>query len=91
MSKKKLSVEERCALIDRVSRWCFDNSECWELDDIGTGLAYLFWAIADEADAAPFETDTEIIEDFYKPLIDCLKANPNGLWDELVEGGFITK
>ena len=31
------------------------------------------------------------VGDFYKPLIDVLKANPNGLWDELVEGGFITK
>lgn len=84
-----MKAEERCALVNRVAEWVQDNTECWREQNIGVGLAYLFWAIADEADAAPFETCKDTIGDFYKPLIDLLKANPNGLWDELVREGFI--
>lgn len=91
MSKKNLTAAERCDLIARTAEWVSDNTESWSEGNIGTGLAYLFWAIADRADGAPFETDTDVVGDFYKPLIDVLKANPNGLWDELVEGGFITE
>jgi len=91
MSKKNYTAAARCDLIARTAEWVFDNTEIWSERNIGTGLAYLFWAIADRADAAPFEADTEIIGDFYTPLLNILKANPNGLWDELVEGGFITE
>jgi len=91
MSKKNYTAAARCDLIARTAEWVFDNTEIWSERNIGTGLAYLFWAIADRADAAPFEADTEVIGDFYKPLLNILKANPNGLWDELVEGGFITE
>ena len=41
---KYYTHEERCNLIARVASWCFDNTESWEPDNIGTGLAYLFWA-----------------------------------------------
>lgn len=88
MSKKKLSAEERCALIDRVSRWCFDNSECWELDDIGTGLAYLSWAIAAD-DGEPFDFLTKELPGYYAKFRELLQSNPNGLWAELVEREFI--
>ena len=91
MSKKNLTAAERCDLIARTAEWVSDNTETWSEGNVGTGLAYLFWAISDRADGAPFETDTDVVGDFYKPLINVLKANPNGLWDELVEGGFITE
>lgn len=88
MSKNKLSAEERCALIDRVSRWCFDNTESWELDDIGTGLAYLSWAIAAD-DGEPFDCMTGLMPDYYGKFRELLQSNPNGLWQELLEEGFI--
>ena len=31
------------------------------------------------------------VGDFHRPLIDVLETNPDGLWGELVEGGFTTK
>ena len=88
MSKEKLSAEERCALIDRMSTWCFDNSESWELDDIGTGLAYLSWAIAAD-DGKPFDFMSKEIPDYYKKFKELLQRNPNGLWRELLDRGFI--
>ena len=91
MSKKNLTAAERCDLIARTAEWVSDNAESWSEGNVGTGLAYLFWAIADRADGAAFDASETTIGGFYRPLIDVLKANPNGLWDELVEGGFITE
>ena len=91
MSKKSYTAAERCDLISRTAEWVSDNTEAWSEENVGVGLAYLFWAIADRADGAPFETDTDAVGAFYEPLLDILKANPNGLWDELVGGGFITE
>ena len=88
MSKRKLSAEERCALIDRVCRWCFDNTVSWEVDDIGTGLAYLSWAIAAD-DGEPFDFMTKVMPDYYQKFRELLQRNPNGLWAELAEEKFI--
>lgn len=84
---KNCSAEERCALADRVARWCYDQTECWAPDRIGLGLAYLFWAIAAD-DGQPFDT-TIGPKDEYGELVMLLKSNPNGLWDELVAAGAI--
>ena len=43
---KKLSAPKRVDLINRVARWCYDQTESWQTQSFGTGLAYLFWAIA---------------------------------------------
>ncbi len=88
MSKKKLGAEERCALIDRVCDWCFDNTESWEVGDIGTGLAYLSWAVAAD-DGEPFDFLTKEIPDYYRKFKELLQSNPNGLWQELVERNFV--
>ena len=53
--RTKLVAEQRCELIRRVADWCFDETESWEPDNIGTGLAYLFWAIASPDKGAPFD------------------------------------
>ena len=84
-----MNAEQRLELIQRVADWCYDQTECWGPDRIGLGLAYLFWTIAAD-DGQPFDT-TIGPKDEYGELIKLLKANPNGLWDELVEGGFITE
>ena len=88
MNKKKLSAEERCALIDRVCHWCFDNSASWDLDDIGTGLAYLAWAIAAD-DGEPFDFMSKELPGYYAKFKTLLQSNPNGLWDELVSLNFV--
>jgi hypothetical protein len=87
--KKEYATEERCALLDRVAQWCFDQTNSWEPDNIGIGLAYLFWAIASPGRAVPFDATLENSGGAYKTLVRILKDNPNGLFKELVEGGFI--
>jgi len=86
---KTYTHEERCALLDRVALWCLDSTESWELNNIGTGLAYLFWAITSPGRVAPFDATLENSGGTYKTLVRILKDNPNGLFEELVEGGFI--
>lgn len=86
---KYYTHEERCDLIARVASWCFDNTESWELNNIGTGLAYLFWAIASPDWVAPFDATLENSGGTYKELVRILQSNPNGLFEHLVEGGFI--
>ena len=82
-----MSAQERIDLINRTARWCFDNTESWAVQNIGTGLAYLCWAIAD---SGTFDISLEAGgHGTYEELIRLLKANPNGLWETLVEGGFI--
>ena len=80
--------EERCALIDRVATWCFDNTQSWEFDHVGEALAYLFWAIAAPRSGSVLDASPEHSGD-YDRFVDLLKTNPNGLFEELVEGGFI--
>ncbi len=80
--------EERCNLIDRVASWCFDNTQSWEFDHIGEALAYLFWAIASPRSGGALDASPEHSGD-YDRFVDLLKTNPNGLFEELVEGGFI--
>ena len=84
---RNLCAEERCALADRVARWCCDETESWGHGRFGEGLAYLFWAIAAD-DGQPFDT-TIGPQDEYAELVQILKANPNGLWDELKATGAI--
>ena len=84
----KLSAQERCDLIDRICDWCFDNTESWELDDIGTGLAYLTWVIAAD-DVEPFDFMTKELPGYCAKFKELLRSNPNGLWQELIEGEFI--
>ena len=78
---------QRLKLIRRVADWCYDQTESWAPDRIGLGLAYLFWAIA-AADGQPFDT-TIGPQDEYAELVQLLKSNPNGLWDELRACGAI--
>lgn len=83
---KNCSAEDRCALADRVARWCYDQTESWGHGRIGEGLAYLLWAIV-SADGLPF--DSTLCPEDYAELVLILKSNPNGLWDELVAVGAI--
>lgn len=87
MSGKRLTAEQRLELIRRVADWCCDNAESWAPDRIGLGLAYLFWAIAAD-DGQPFDT-TIGPKNEYAELVRILRANPNGLWDQLVAIGAI--
>ena len=82
-----MNEEQRLELIRRVADWCYDNTESWAPDRIGLGLAYLFWAIAAD-DGQPFDTTIGPKEE-YAELVRILKANPNGLWNELVAIGAI--
>lgn len=81
-----LSNKERVDLINRVARWCYDQTESWQEQYIGVGLAYLFWAIAANDDQ-PF--DTTVMPEEYADLVAILKSNPNGLWDEIRSIGAI--
>ena len=81
-----MTSNQRVDLLNRVARWCYDQTESWQGHSIGMGLAYLFWAIAAN-DGQPF--DTTIYPEQYAELIKILKSNPNGLWDELVAIGAI--
>ena len=82
-----MNAEQRLELIRRVADWCYDNTESWAPDRIGLGLAYLFWAIAAD-DGQPFDT-TIGPKGEYAELVRILKANPNGLWDQLKAIGAI--
>ena len=82
-----MNADQRLELIRRVADWCYDQTESWAPDRIGLGLAYLFWAIA-AADGQPFDT-TIGPQDEYAELVQLLKSNPNGLWDELRACGAI--
>ena len=86
--RTKLVAEQRCELIRRVADWCLDETESWEPNNIGLGLAYLFWSIAD-ANGEPFDSTLFQNEGGYSELVKLLKKNPNGLWDELVKEGFV--
>ena len=87
---KYYTHEERCNLIARVASWCLDNTESRELNNIGTGLAYLFWAIASPGRVVlPFDATLENSSSTYKELVRILQSNPSGLLEHLVEGGFI--
>ena len=88
MKRTEYTPEARCALIDRVADWVYDNTESWEPDNIGLGLAYLFWSIAD-ANGEPFDSTLFKTDEGYSELVKLLKQNPNGLWEELVKEGFI--
>ena len=81
-----LRAEERCALADRVARWCYDQTESWGHGRFGEGVAYLLWAIAAN-DGRPF--DSSLCPKDYAELVLVLKSNPNGLWDELANVGAI--
>ena len=87
MSGKRLTAEQRLELIRRVADWVYDRTESWAPDRIGLGLSYLLWAIAAD-DGQPFDT-TIGPKDEYAELVRILKANPNGLWDQLVAIGAI--
>ena len=81
-----MTAQERCALADRVARWCYDQTESWGHGRFGEGIAYLLWAIV-ASDNLPF--DSTLCPDDYAELVLILKSNPNGLWDELVAVGAI--
>lgn len=86
----KIHASNECvALIDRVAQWCFDQTESWEPDNIGVGLAYLFWAIASPGTVVPFDATLENSDGTYDELVRILESNPNGLLKELIDGGFI--
>ena len=81
-----MNVEQRLDLINRTAQWCFDQTESWGHSRFGEGMAYLLWAIAAN-DGQPFDSTT--CPKDYAELVLILKANPNGLWDELVAIGAI--
>ena len=81
-----MNSKQRLDLINRVAKWCYDQTESWGHGRTGEGLSYLFWAIAAN-DVQPFDS-TACPED-YAELVLILKSNPNGLWDELVTIGAI--
>ena len=81
-----MTSKQRLDLITRVAVWCFDHTESGEGIGGGTGLAYLFWAIAAN-DGQPF--DTTIYPEQYAELVQILKSTPNGLWDDLAAIGAI--
>ena len=85
---EKLSAQERCQLSERAAHWCFDNTESFDDKNVGIGLAYLLWSIA-AGDGHPFDATLENSFGLYKELVRLLRANPNGLMKELIEGGFI--
>ena len=89
MNKKIYTPEQRCDLANRVAQWCFDNTNSWEQDNIGTGLAYLLWSITGSDKICAFDATLENSGGTYDELVKVLKANPNGLAEELVEGGFL--
>ena len=83
---KAITAQARLDLITLIAEHCYDYTESWEKIGSGDGLAYIFWAIAAN-DGQPF--DTTVAPDKYKELIRILKANPNGLWDELIAIGAV--
>ena len=81
-----MTAQERLDLVNRTAQWCYDQTESWGHGRFGEGLAYLLWAIAAN-DGQPF--DSTVCPEDYAELALVLKANPNGLWDELVAIGAI--
>ena len=81
-----MNAQQRLDLINRTAQWCYDQTESWGHGRFGEGVAYLLWAIAAN-DGRPFDS-TACPED-YAELVLILKANPNGLWDELKAIGAI--
>ena len=81
-----MTAQERLDLVNRTAQWCYDQTESWGHGRFGEGLAYLLWAIAAN-DGRPF--DSSLCPEDYAELALVLKANPNGLWDELVAIGAI--
>lgn len=84
-----MTAQEKVDLANRVARWCFDNTNSWEFDNIGLGLAYLLWAITDSDSIVPFDATKADSRGMYDKLIEVLRANPNGLLDELIEKGVV--
>ena len=64
--------------------YCYKHTESWQ--DIGEGLAYLFWAISAD-DGKPF--DASIAEDKYATLIELIKTHPDRLWEQLKTMGAV--
>ena len=81
-----MTAQERLDLVNRTAQWCYDQTESWGHGRFGEGLAYLLWAIAAN-DGRSF--DSSLCPEDYAELALVLKANPNGLWDELVAIGAI--
>ena len=81
-----MNAEQRLDLINRVARWCYDQTQSWGHGRFGEGMAYLLWAIASN-DGRPF--DSTVCPEDYAELVLILKSNPNGLWDELANIGAI--
>lgn len=81
-------AEDRINLIDRIYSWLFDNTESWLQAGLwfNVGLNYLIWSIA-AGDGTGLDTTSEQTE--YKSLVDMLRANPNGLLEELIQHGYI--
>ncbi len=79
-----MNTEKRIELINHIARWCYDNTESWEVENIGASLAYLFWAIAaDDGEAL----DTTIGN--HTTLVRILNKNPNKLLDTLTKHKFL--
>lgn len=89
MKRTEYPPESRLVLIDRVAQWCFDQANSWEYRNIGTGLAYLFWAIASPGTVVPFDATLANTGGWYDELVRILELNPNGLLKNLIDGGFI--
>lgn len=81
-----MSPKQRLDLITRTAQLCYDQTESWGHGRFGEGLAYLLWAIA-ARDGQPF--DSRVCPEDYAELVLVLKANQNGLWDELLAVGAI--
>lgn len=81
-----MNAQERLDLITRTARWCYDQTESWGHGRFGEGMAYLLWAIASN-DGRPF--DSTVCPEDYADLVLVLKANPNGLWEELLAVGVV--
>ena len=86
--KKEYTADERCNLIDRVAAYFSERyDDAWRHENVGTGLAYLFWAIADRHDPAPLNLTGEFATT-YRAIIAALRDKTE-LWQELLDGGFI--
>lgn len=81
-----MNAQKRVALIARTAQWCYDQTESWGHGRFGEGMAYLLWAIASN-DGRPF--DSTVCPEDYADLVLVLKANPNGLWEELLAVGVV--
>jgi 6-phosphogluconate dehydrogenase len=80
-----MKAKARIHLIERCCQWVFDNSDGFETDHIGEGLAYLVWAIVCD-DGQPLDTTLSFK---YDALVRILRTNPNGLLRSLIKHHFI--